>query len=307
MSKRGRLITLGSFDGVHRGHQALLERTVSEARRRKLTPVALTFAVPPRAVLSPDRTPFLLSGDLEKETLLKSYGIKEVIVQQFDRDFAKTKPYGFFRGTLINRLNAKGVVVGLDFRFGQDRSAGATEMVRWGLEQRIPVWVVPPVKWRRRVVSSTEIRRMLLSGDFNQALSFLGHSLLIQGKVVSGRAVGRKIGFPTTNLETLPGKVLPKGVFVVFGRILGKKEPLLKGVCNIGTRPTFFSSSHVTVEIHWLAGQPPKKGQRILIELKKRLRGEKRFSSPLQLSRQISLDVRQAGNFFAKEANSTLI
>ncbi len=293
--KSGVLFTMGSFDGVHRGHSVLIDRAVTEARKRKLTSAALTFGLPPRMVLDRKRPVSILSTAEEKETLLRWKGLAKVVVQKFDQKFSKIKPYLFFCDLLLYRYRAAGLVVGLDFRFGVNRSAGVVELVRWGQEKRIPVWVIPPVRHQRIVVSSTEIRRLLQGGQFKRAVQLLGHPYLIHGTVAKGRGVGRRIGFPTTNLEILAGKVLPQGVFAVLGRSWAKKKgPLLTGVCNIGTRPTFLKKSDVTVEIHWLTGQPPPAKSPVMIELIAHLRREKRFSSPSMLARAIAADVKSA-------------
>jgi riboflavin kinase/FMN adenylyltransferase len=302
---RGRLITLGSFDGVHRGHVALIDRAVQEAKKRRLKSAALTFGLPPRMILDRTNKISILSNAREKEILLRWKGLDEVIVQEFDRNFSQIKPYSFFRDLLLKRYGAKGLVVGLDFRFGINRSAGATELVRWGLEKRIPVWVIPPVRWRGKVVSSTEIRQALCGGKFKEATQLLGHPYLIQGTVSKGRGVGRRIGIPTTNLTVAVGKVLPSGVFAVRGRRLGRlKTPVQFGVCNIGMRPTFLKRSPVTVEIHWLTGPPPRPSESVAIELLSQLRSEKRFGSPRALVRAIAKDIQKARRIFLREAKN---
>src|ERR1044071_8011765 len=291
MSRRiGRLVTIGSFDGVHLGHMALLDRTVAEAKKRRLTSLALTFNIPPRMILDRNKKISVLSNPIEKEKLIKSRGIDEIVQLDFDRGFSKIKPYAFFRGVLLERFKAKGIVVGLDFRFGVNRSAGAVELVRWGEEMRIPVWVIPPVKLRREVVSSTTIRELLLKDNLNHANQLLGHPYLIHGSVVKGHGKGKKLGYPTTNLKTSRGKVLPQGVFVVRGTAVGGSERPLLGVCNIGRRPTFYRRSSIVVEPHWLGSSFKKTPKAMFIELLTRLRGEKKFKSPSELVRAIQAD-----------------
>lgn len=297
--KRAHLATIGSFDGVHRGHQELIKRTVAEAKKRKLRSLALTFQVPPRMILNPKAPRILLSSPTEKELLLRSFGIDEVISLDFDTKLAALKPFSFFRSVLLNEFNARGIVVGLDFRFGAERAGGALELVRWGLEFELPVWVIPPVRHAGQVVSSSLIRGLFAEGRYQKAEGFLGHPYLIHGKAVHGHGVGRTIGFPTVNLEVEPGKVLPGGVYAVRAWAgsdkLGRKT--FEGVCNIGTRPTFGGHKVIT-EIHFLGKAGVPKEKTVFVQLLRRLRSEKKFRSPSALSAQIALDAAKARAFF---------
>ncbi len=299
--RRGRFITIGSFDGVHRGHVELLERAVHEAKKRSLRSLALTFNIPPRMVLNKSHPIKILSDKVEKEFLIKSLGIDEVVFLNFDAHFSKIRPFSFFRGLLINQFKAKGLVVGFDFRFGEGRSAGAIELVKWGQEFEIPVWVIPPIHQEKAIVSSTRIRELMEAGRFQKALSFLGHPYLIAGKIVRGQRVGRKIGFPTTNIQTIKGKLLPSGVFVIRGRPLNlKSKEQFFGVGNIGRRPTLFKNSPVTVEVHWLKGNVPSYGKTIVLELLHRLRPEKKFKSAQALQKAIKQDIIRAQKYVGK-------
>ena len=297
----GRLITIGSFDGVHRGHQALLERTVNEAAKRKVRSLALTFPVPPRMVLDTKARRLLLSTELEKRDLLTGFGIDEVELLPFSKEMAAMRPFGFFKEVLLKRFRAVGIVVGTDFRFGAERAAGALELVRWGEEFEIPVWVISPVRWARTVVSSTLIRNLLENGFFQRATAFLNHPYLIAGRVVRGHGMGTKIGVPTANLDVHADKVLPRGVFAVNAWVEGHKNRpggRLFGVCNIGVRPTF-RGKHPTVEVHFPGKKLNLRGRTLFVELERRLRSEKRFKSVEDLKRQISRDIRGAVRAFA--------
>jgi riboflavin kinase / FMN adenylyltransferase len=292
----GRLITIGSFDGVHRGHQALLERTVLEARKRKVRTLALTFPIPPRMVLDAHARRLLLSSEFEKRYLLSRHGMEEVEVLVFNRDLAGMRPFGFFKEILFNRLKACGIVIGADFRFGADRSAGALELVRWGEDFGIPVWVIPPVRYARQVVSSTVIRALFEEGRFRKASAFLGHPYLIAGPVIRGHGLGSRIGVPTANIGVHEDKVLPRGVFSVRGWIEGSEHRaggVMRGVCNIGIRPTF-GGKRPTVEVHFPGKKLDLRGRMLCIELDRRLRGEKRFRSIEALKAQINRDIRGA-------------
>lgn len=292
--KKGFLITIGSFDGVHRGHQALIDRTVLEAKKRKFRSLALTFGVPPKMVLDPNGGPRILSDAHEKEALLQRMGVGRVVSLNFDRSVASLKPFSFFRSILLEQFGARGLVVGADFRFGKDRSAGALELVHWGLEFEIPVWVIPPVRYQKKVVSSSLIRQLLETDHFKKATGFLGHPYLIGGKVARERGTGRKLGFPTANLQTAPEKILPRGVFVVRGWIEDSKKKTFAGVCNIGVRPTFLKKSEVKVEVHIFNRSGNLLSRTLFIELLHQLREEKKFKNPTELKKAIATDVRRA-------------
>lgn len=306
--KSSRLITLGSFDGFHLGHKALVSRTVQEAMKRNLTATALTFRLPPRMILNPSPENAILSTEREKEFLLKSAGLDEVVFLNFTPKLQRLRPYSFFRDILLKKFQAKGLIVGLDFKFGVGRSGGVMELLRWGMEERIPIWIIPPVRKNNIVISSTGIRQCLREGDFKTADALLGHPYLIRGKVAKGRGLGRKLGFPTTNLEILPPKVLPKGVFVVQGlKFNGKKAEILKGICNIGVRPTFYKKSPTTMEIHWLSGVPPRNDQFVLVELLHLIRAERKFRNSAALVRAIENDLDVCRRVFSRLGNKRSI
>lgn len=308
--KHGRLVTIGTFDGVHRGHQALLARAVHEARKRHMKSLAITFKIPPRMILMPPKPLSLLSSPLEKDWLLRSHGVDEVEFLDFNSSVAAIRPFSFFRDILINQYRAKGLVVGADFRFGIGRSAGAIELVQWGQEFEIPVWVVSPVRVKKDIVSSTLIRENLEAGRLREVNRLLGHPYLIYGQVVKGHGLGRKIGFPTINLQTSVGKSLPRGIFIVNAwfpvlsndkkRILNRKYSVFRGVCNIGTRPTVSSGATLSVEVHLLNFTPQFKGHSVMVEILHRIRSEKKFSSVDLLKKTIQKDVKQAFLYFLR-------
>jgi riboflavin kinase/FMN adenylyltransferase len=242
-------------------------------------------------ILNPNIPMGLLSTPEEKEILLKRYGMDEVEVVPFDKKISKLPAFLFLREELIKKRNARGIVVGNDFRFGVGRSAGALELVRWGLEFEIPIWVVPPIKHQRKTVSSTLIRDLFSQNKYRAGQGFLGHPYLIGGKVVKGRSLGKKLGFPTANLDLPPGKVVPRGVFVVRAKVDHREY---KGVCNIGVRPTLGRKNKVSVEAH-LFGKPGSlRGKWMSLELVSWIRAEKRFKSLSELTRAIKKDVAKA-------------
>ena len=302
---KGNLITLGSFDGVHLGHAALLERTVKEAKKRKLTPIAVTFLHPPRHVMDRRSSQALITSPVEKDVLLRRFGIKKVVTLEFNKKLAQVRSFSFFRDILVKQFHAKGIVIGMDFRFGANRSAGAAELVRWGQEYEIPVWVIPSVKKMGAVISSTRIRQLLRENRYPDAARLLGHPSLIRGCVVKGRGVGTKLGIPTANLVYDAKKILPNGVFAISGRVMtaqGRhiKGGRLKGVCNIGVRPTFLKKSRLVVEAHFFGKRRNLLGKILELEIQKKIRDEKRFPSKEALIKGIHRDMQKARYFHGK-------
>lgn len=264
--------------------------------------MALTFRIPPRMILDHIRVPHLLSDDAEKNILLKNAGMDDVIMLNFNSKISRIRPFNFFRDYLIRTCGAKGLVIGFDFRFGEGRSAGAHELVRWGQEFGIPVWVIPSVKQASHIVSSSLIRGYMTSGRANDAIKLLGHPHLIRGRVMKGRGVGKKLGFPTANIKTAPGKILPRGVFVVRGNIDGiaGARGQFRGVCNIGVRPTMLKKSTMQVEVHLFNRNDSLRGRTVNVELLKCLRPEKKFPNVAALQKQIRRDIYSAKSYHLK-------
>lgn len=305
--KRGRFITIGSFDGVHRGHLVLLDQTRREAKKRKLKSMALTFFKPPKMILQKESNSRILSDSFEKIELIGSRGIDEIEFLPFNSFFSKMRPFEFFR-TLLNQYKAKGIIIGSDFRFGKNRAAGAVDLVRWGLEFEIPIWVISPVRWNREIVSSTRIRELLIQGRYQKAKNFLGHPYSIFGKTIKGKGKGHKLGFPTANIGVIPHKICPFGVFAVegwIGRLTPKganyiKESPFQGVANMGVRPTFENNAKMSVEVHLFNHKRNLLGKYLFFYLRQRLRSEKKFSSIKALQRSIGQDIRRAECYFNK-------
>jgi len=295
------LITIGSFDGVHLGHKALIARTLLEAKKRHWKALALTFLVPPKMILDKKFPYHLLTTPEEKKFLIRKSGIRRVVSLNFDKKLSEMRPFNFFRDLLINQHGARGLVVGHDFRFGVNRSAGAEQLVQWGQEFEIPVWVIPPVKKGRNIISSTKIRKALNQNRFHEALSFMGNGYVVMGKVVKGQGRGKDLGFPTANLKISKEKILPRGVFAVRGSPVAPRMKWSYGVCNIGVRPTFYKTSRLSVEVHFFGRKRSFLGKYLVLELRRKIRPEKKFSSAQQLIAALQSDTRKARAFFAQK------
>ncbi|MBC8135330.1 MAG: riboflavin biosynthesis protein RibF, partial [Fibrella sp.] len=231
-----RAVTIGVFDGVHRGHQALLAETVRVARAENLRPSAITFDPHPSAVFAPARLPPLLGTLREREELLMEYGAAIVTTAHFDRALAALTPDEFIE-TWIRKNYIRAVVVGEDFRFGCDRSGDAFYLQRAGEKHGFRTIIVPPVFVGGVPCRSTTIRQMLLGGQVEPAQTLLGRAYTLSGTVVHGRKLGRTIGFPTANLQSANGVLVP-GTGVYAGEAFLANGEACRAAISIGTNPT---------------------------------------------------------------------
>lgn len=300
--KKTSVITLGTFDGVHRGHQALLTLVVRRARALNSRSVALAFDMPPRHISKRDRAPVLLSTLEEKKILFSDIGIDAADVLVFDRRTASMRPEAFFKDIICGRHRAVEMVVGPRLAFGRNREGNLSLLVRLGRSRGVRVRVVREVGGKAGI-SSTRIRNALLAGDVRRARQWLGYPYSVEGPVGHGDHRGRTLGFPTANLRPHRNKILPPGVFWV--KVVGAKSVwpapnelrrAADGVCNIGTRPTFKKRgvSPLSCEVHVFRGSLPHYGQRLRVVFMKRLRSERRFDSRDKLIRQIQVDLKMA-------------
>ena len=289
--------TIGCFDGVHRGHQMLVQLMVCEARKRRLKPIAVTFDRLPRQLFDPTFQPQVLSTLDEKETYLKTLGVEEVIVLPFTHQLAALSAEAFMREILRDQLSVELLVTGYDHRFGHDRSEGFDDYVRYG--QRLGIDVVRgdvAMMDGQMAVSSTAIRQLLVEeGRVEMMPDVLTRRYTISGHVVSGEHIGHELGFPTANLEPdSPEKLIPaNGAYAVWAivdsRIANSSEQRMPAMMNIGTRPTF-EGKQQTLEVHILSTVGNLYGQKMTVELVSRLRAEQRFDTREALIAQLEQD-----------------
>lgn len=289
-------LSIGNFDGVHSGHRALMQRVVAVARENALIPAVLTFDPHPLRVLAPDRAPKLLTTLERRAELLQDLGIEAVVALEFTPELSRLSPREFVRQILVEKLHARAVLVGDNFRFGHRAAAGTPELREFGSQYGFTVEIVPAVTWRGRPVSSSEIRRLIQNGDVALAGRMLLRPYALQGTVVPGQGIGSKQTVPTLNLQT-NAEVLPAtGVYVTCTTeaSTGRTWP---SVTNIGYRPTF-GGDKLTIEtflLKPLEGATPKE---IRVEFLRRLRGERKFETPEALKTQILRDVQRAEKYF---------
>ncbi|MDI3280486.1 MAG: bifunctional riboflavin kinase/FAD synthetase [Bacillota bacterium] len=286
----GAVVALGTFDGVHRGHQAILKRTAAQARQLGLPAVAYTLFPHPRAVLTPGQELPLLTVLSERKRLLKAYGMDRVVVQTFDATFAALTPEEFLERVVLAHLRARRVVVGFNYTFGQGGRAGAERLRELGEARGLRVEIVPPVCVDGTIVSSSVIRSLLARGELEQANQFLGYAYTLSGRVVRGEGRGKALGFPTANLLLPPQKLLPQdGVYAVSVTLpQGRVYPAL---LSIGPQPTFGGAER-RVEVFIPDLNEDLYGRVLEVGVQRRLRDIQRFPTPQALAEQIKQDLR---------------
>jgi riboflavin kinase/FMN adenylyltransferase len=289
------VLTVGNFDGIHLGHQAILATVVDRARVLRGQAVVYTFEPHPRKVLQPERAPGLLVTLEQKLELLEEAGVDAVVVEPFSLEFAKTSAEHFVRHLLHERVQPLEVYVGYDFHFGRDREGSMRMLTELGPRLGFAVTIIPEVTVDQGDVNSTRIREVLSAGGVQQANSMLGRPYAVRGTVVKGEQRGRSLDFPTANLDA-ENEVLPAtGVYAGFLRVLDEGEPRRASrwpaVTNVGRRPTFHDDGAVVVEAHCLDFDGDLYGRRVDVSFLHHLREERRFSGVDALRAQIRRDV----------------
>jgi riboflavin kinase/FMN adenylyltransferase len=291
------VVTIGNFDGVHRGHQALVRAARERATLKGEACLALTFDPHPAAILHPERAPLSLTTVAQKAELLSALGVDILAVLPFTPTLASLSPAEFARDVLVEVLGARAVVVGDGFRFGKARAGDVGELRRLGEGLGFEVVAVPAVLHDGARVSSTRVRESLLAGDVEAAASLLGRPYFVDGRVVRGDGRGRTLGIPTANLA-VDNEIQPKeGVYAA--RVgLPDGGPLRFAVVNLGRRPTFGGGA-ATTEAHLLDFEGDLYERRLRVFFVARLREERRFSGREALVDQIQEDVRSARSVLA--------
>ena len=284
------VLTIGNFDGVHRGHQALMQRLIDRAREIDGTSVVFTFQPHPLKVMAPEKCPPLINLPEQKIAFLGELDLDVMINRVFSKDFAIQSPRDFVELVLYQHLHPVEIYVGSDFRFGKAREGDVEYLSKLGDELGYKVSRVEPIRHKNVVVSSTLIRELIMEGSVEEAQEFLGRTYAISGVVVEGDARGRELGFPTANVRT-PNEIIPrKGVYAVKVNCKGE---IREGITNVGLRPTFQKDS-LTIEVFIFDFNDDLYGQTITVEFIARLRDEKTFSGPKELVAQIEKDVDRA-------------
>ncbi len=292
LAPRGSVVAVGAFDGLHRGHQALLARVCARAQALDITPVVVSFEPLPRAYFAREPLP-RLSSLREKLQGFAAAGVAHTLLLRFNAALRAMSAEDFVRRVLVARLAAREVWVGADFRFGHQRAGDVALLERMGAELGFAACTMPAVQVDGARVSASRVRALLAAGEFAQVLPLLGRAFVIEGRVAYGEQLGRTLGYPTANIR-LAGRVSPvQGIFAV--RVgLGEGACLWPGVASLGVRPTVNEVAQPLLEVHLFDFDGDLYGQRMAVEFVAKLRDEQKFTGLEPLKTQMALDARMA-------------
>ncbi len=293
-------LTIGNFDGVHLGHQALLEQLQLAAHERDLVTAAIVFEPHPREFFTPDQAPARLTNLREKLERFAALGLSRVHVCRFNRKLAQTSAADFI-DALYTKLGAKYVLIGDDFRFGKARGGDFALMEKMGMQQGVTVKSMGSVLQEDVRISSTAVRLALGEGNLRLARHYLGRPYSISGHVEHGEKVGRKLGYPTANIQLKHNRPALTGIFVVRVRIEGGE--MRAGVASLGVRPTVELNGKPVLEVHLFDFAQEIYGKHLHVDFLHKLRDEMKFSGLESLTQQIALDVGQAKDWFIQNGN----
>ncbi len=293
-------LTIGNFDGVHLGHKALLEHLQSAASESGLTTAAIIFEPHPREFFTPDQAPARLTNLREKLEQFAALGLNRVHVCRFDKKLACTSATDFI-DAIFTKLSARHVLIGDDFRFGNARGGDFALMEKIGLQQGVTVKSMNTVIQDGIRISSTAVRLALSEGNLHLAQRYLGRFYSVSGHVQHGEKVGRKLGYPTANIQFKHNRCPMRGVFVVRVRI--ENGSMLEGVASLGVRPTLELKGKPVLEVYLFDFKQDIYGKHLRVDFMHKLRDEMKFSNLETLTKQISLDVEHAKDWFKQNGN----
>ena len=288
-------VTIGTFDGVHIGHQKVIKKLIKSAKNNNATALLLTFFPHPRMVLQKDVDIKLINTIEERTKLLENLGLEILVIHEFSKEFAKLSALEFVRSVLVNTLNISRLVIGYDHHFGKNREGNFEQLQEYGHTYSFKVRKISQKEISDITVSSTKIRKAIEKGEIKKANSYLGYNFMLTGIVVEGKNLGEKIGFPTANLHIAETyKLIPKtGAYIVKSKIQNK---VIFGMMNIGFRPTV-SGINQTIEVHFFNFDSRIYGEKIQIEVLKFLREEHKFDSVEALKMQLAKDKKTSENY----------
>jgi len=290
--------TIGTFDGIHLGHHTILEQVQQEAKRYSLTPVLITFHPHPRVVLTPDHAPLLLTTLEEKEQFIPDYFQGKVLVLTFDETLRNMDAEVFVKTVLVDKVGVKKLIVGYDHAIGKNRKGDTKELQRLGQKYGFEVAVVGPVIFEEKPISSSRIREAMLIGDFDEAVELLGHHYAIYGKVVRGMGLGKKLGFPTANVDYNERKLLPPdGIYACWAKV---GEENLNGMMFIG-KNYFRPDAGKSVETNLFEFDRVIYDEAVFVYPTQFVRENRKFSSTDELKAQMKRDKELVLNIIKKE------
>ena len=296
------ILTIGTFDGVHLGHQKIITSLVTKAKQKSLQANILTFFPHPRMVLQKESNLKLIDTLEEKQNLLSELGIDNLIIQPFSKEFSKLTAIEFTRDVLVSELGMSALMIGYDHRFGKNREASVEDLIRYGQSYNFEVTVIPAQDISSITVSSTKIRDAIKISNFKKVNQFLGRPYELNGKVIKGNGVGRTIKYPTANIEIkeIYKLIPPKGVYLVK-IYLGKNE--FSGMMNIGNRPTI-NGLNQTIEVYIFDFDKDIYGKNLKVCFLKKIRKEKKFDSLPSLKSQLKKDEENCKRILAEHSEN---
>jgi len=296
------ILTIGTFDGVHLGHQKIITSLVTKAKQKSLQANILTFFPHPRMVLQKESNLKLIDTLEEKQNLLSELGIDNLIIQPFSKEFSKLTAIEFTRDVLVNELGMSALMIGYDHRFGKNREASVEDLITYGQSYNFEVTVIPAQDISSITVSSTKIRDAIKISNFKKVNQFLGRPYELNGKVIKGNGVGRTIKYPTANIEIkeIYKLIPPKGVYLVK-IYLGENE--FSGMMNIGNRPTI-NGLNQTIEVYIFDFNKDIYGKNLKVCFLKKIRKEKKFDSLPSLKSQLKKDEENCKRILAEHSEN---
>lgn len=297
-STKKTIVTIGTFDGVHIGHQKIIEKLIQETNKADCESLILTFFPHPRMVLHETSSIKLLNSINEKTSLLDKMGLDNLVIHPFDREFSNLSAEEFVKTILVDTFNIQKIIIGYDHRFGKNRSANMDDLIEFGEKYGFEVEQISAKEINSVSVSSTKIRDAIANGTMSIANEYLGYDYLLSGKIIQGKQLGRTIGFPTANIKIKENyKLIPKnGVYIVNSVIQGKT---VFGIMNIGLNPTV-NGEDLSIEVHFLNFNADLYNTEITVSVMDRIRDEKKFTSIDLLKSQIQEDKNYAISYIDK-------
>lgn len=299
LGKEETVVTIGTFDGVHIGHQKIIKRLIKTGEQFGLKSVILTFFPHPRMVLQKDSNIKLINTIEERHRILNDLGLDYLLIKEFTQEFSRLSAEDFVKQILVDKLHARKVIIGYDHRFGRNRNADINDLKKFGEAYGFEVEEISAQDIDDVSVSSTKIRTALQEGDIAKANAYLGYSFMLTGVVAKGKGLGRQLNYPTANIQIAEDyKLIPKqGAYIVSSKIDGNT---FFGMMNIGTNPTV-NGRQQTIEVHFFDFDADIYGETIQIDLLQRIRDEQKFESVEALKTQLSLDKQTALHFISNQ------
>lgn len=290
------VVCVGTFDGLHLGHLEVINRTVENAKRLNMKSVVFTFWPHPQEVVSPDKAVYYLNTLEEKKELFAKSGIDYLVLYPFDKDFSQKSSRTFIKEFLIQKLKMKFFVIGYDHQFGKEREGKYERMLQWSEELDFGIERVSQKLLSDELLSSTRIRNLIKTGQFELANKLLSYTYFTSGEVIKGSQIGRSIGFPTANVQIPSNKLLPKpGVYIVEAFV---GNELRNAVANIGFKPTVGQEKELGLEVHIFDFKEDIYTENIKVFFHRRIRDEKKFGELNALKDQIAKDILVAQDYF---------